>query len=34
VRKLCRELGIVTSGSRVLWRAFGIWEASATVSPS
>ena len=34
VRKLCRELGIVTSGSRALWRAFGIWEASATVSPS
>jgi hypothetical protein len=32
VRNLCRELGIVTTGSRQLWRAFGIWETSATVS--
>ena len=32
VRNLCRELGIVTSGSRSLWRAFGIWEGSASVS--
>jgi para-aminobenzoate N-oxygenase AurF len=32
VRNLCHELGIVTSGSRLLWRAFGIWEASASVS--
>ena len=32
VRNLCRDLGIVTAGSRKLWRAFGIWETSATVS--
>jgi hypothetical protein len=32
VRNLCRELGIVTPGSRLLWRAFGIWEGSASVS--
>ena len=33
VRNLCCELGIVTPGSRRLWRAFGIWETSATVAP-
>jgi hypothetical protein len=33
VRNLCAELGLVTGGSRAVWRALGIWD-DAGVSPA
>jgi hypothetical protein len=29
VRNLCVELGIVTPASKLLWKAFGIWDEPA-----